>query len=78
MCLMANLGLGMDDIRESIVSAVGLIAYQERLADGKRKVTQVVQLQGLENGHYVLQPLMQNNPDTETLETTGVQPSWEK
>lgn len=78
MCLMANLGLGMDDIREIIVSAVGLIAYQERLPNGKRKVTQVLQLQGLENGHYVLQPLMRYNPDTETLEATGAQPGWEK
>lgn len=78
MCLMANLGLGMDDIREIIVSAVGLIAYQERLPNGKRKVTQVVQLQGLENSHYVLQPLLRYNPDTETLEATGAQPGWEK
>ncbi len=78
MCLMANLGLGMDDIREVIVSALGLIAYQEHLSNGKRKVTQVVQLHGLENGHYVLQPLMRYNPDTEMLEATGAQPSWEK
>ena len=78
MCLMANLGLGMDDIREIIASAFGLIAYQERLSNGKRKVTQVVQLQGLENGHYVLQPLMRYNPETETLEATAVKPSWEK
>ena len=78
MCLTANLGLGMDDIREIIVSALGLIAYQERLSNGKRKVTQVVQLQGLENGHYVLQPLMRYNPETETLEATGAMPGWEK
>ena len=78
MCLMANLGLGMDDIREIIVSALGLIAYQERLPNGKRKVTQVVQLQGVENGHYVLQPLMRYNPEIETLEATEGKPSWEK
>jgi pilus assembly protein CpaF len=76
MCLMANLGLGMDDIREIIVSAVGLITYQARLSNGQRRVTQVVQLQGLENGHYVLQPLMRYNPDTEKLEATGAQPGW--
>jgi pilus assembly protein CpaF len=76
MCLLANLGLGMDDIREVIVSAIGLITYQARLPNGKRRVTQVVQLQGLENGHYVLQPLMRYNPDKEKLEATGAQPGW--
>jgi len=76
MCLMANLGLGMDDIREIIVSALGLITYQARLSNGKHRVTQVLQLEGLEDGHYVLQPLMRYNPDTEMLEATGAQPGW--
>jgi len=77
MCLMANLGLGMDDIRQVIASALRLIAYQERLPDGKRKVTQVSELKGLEDGRYILQPLMRFDDEKETLKLTGTKPSWE-
>ena len=78
MCLMSNLGLGLDDIRQMIVSALRLIMYQECLVpNGKRRVTQVTELQGLENGRYILQPLMRYNHETERLESTGIKPSWE-
>ncbi len=78
MCLMSNLGLGLDDIRQMIVSALRLILYQECLVpNGKRRVTQVTELKGLENGRYILQPLMRYNHETERLESTGVKPSWE-
>jgi pilus assembly protein CpaF len=78
MCLMANLGLGLDDIREMITSALGLILYQEYLPNGKRKVVQMSELDGLENGRYVLKPLMRYTPGQDTFEMTGVKPSWEK
>ncbi|HKJ37870.1 MAG TPA: ATPase, T2SS/T4P/T4SS family [Anaerolineales bacterium] len=77
MCLMANLGLGMEDIRQVIASALRLIAYQERLPNGRRKVTQVVELLGMENDRYILQPLMRYNAEKDALEKTGVKPSWE-
>jgi pilus assembly protein CpaF len=77
MCLMANLGLGMDDIRQVIASALGLIVYQERLSNGMRKVMQVVEMKGLEDGRYILQPLMRYNHETDALESTGVRPAWE-
>jgi len=77
MCLMANLGLGMDDIRQVIASALRLIAYQERLPDGKRKVTQVSELKGLKDSRYILQPLMRFDDEKETLILTGTKPSWE-
>jgi len=79
MCLMANLGLGLDDIREMISSALQLVIYQECLVpNGKRKVTQISELRGLENGHYILQPLMRYNLEKDIFEMTGVKPSWEK
>ena len=77
MCLTANLGLGLDDIRQIIASALGLIAYQERLPNG-RKVVQLVELKGLENGRYILQPLMRYDAEQDTFEMTGAKPSWEK
>jgi pilus assembly protein CpaF len=78
MCLMANLGLGLDDIREIIASALRLIVYQEYLPNGQRKIVQIVELKGLEDGRYVLQPLMRYNPEAETFEMTGTRPGWEK
>lgn len=78
MCLMANLGLGLNEIRTLIASALQLITYQELLIDGSRKVTQIVELCGLENGRYVLQPLFRYNPETKLIESTGNQPEWMK
>jgi pilus assembly protein CpaF len=76
MCLMANLGLGLSEIRNLIASALQLITYQRLLPNGSRKLTQIVELRGLENGRYVLQPLFRYNPETDTIDSTGAQPSW--
>jgi pilus assembly protein CpaF len=73
---MANLGLGMGEIRSLIASALQLITYQKLLPDGKRKLVHIVELCGLENGRYILQPLFRYNPETNTIEPTGVKPSW--
>lgn len=78
MCLTANLGLGLDEIRQAIVSALQLIVYQERLSDGKRKIVHIVELQGLEDGRYILQPLMRYDAEKDAFVMTGVKPSWEK
>lgn len=79
MCLMANLGLGLDEIRQVIASALRLIVYQECLKpNSKRRVTQVTELLGIENGRYILQPLLRYNHGTEVLESTGAKPGWEK
>jgi pilus assembly protein CpaF len=78
MCLTANLGLGLDEIRQAIVSALRLIVYQERLPGGQRKILQIVELKGLEDGRYILQPLMRYNEENETFEMTGTKPGWEK
>jgi pilus assembly protein CpaF len=78
LCLMANLGLGLEEIRQTIVSALGLIVYQERLPGGKRKVMQLTELKGLEDGRYILQPLMRYNAEQDTFEMTGAKPGWEK
>jgi pilus assembly protein CpaF len=77
MCLMANLGLGLGEIRRLIASALQLIVYQERLPSGRRQVTQITELRGLENDRYVLQPLFRYNPEKERLEATGAKATWE-
>jgi pilus assembly protein CpaF len=77
MCLMANLGLGLSEIRTLIASALQLITYQELLPNGRRRLTHIVEICGLENGRYVLQPLFRYNPETDTIDPTGTKPSWE-
>ena len=77
LCLMANLGLSLSDIRRMIASALRLIVYQERLPDGRRKVTQITELRGLENDRYVIQPLFRYDREKERLERTGAKASWE-
>jgi pilus assembly protein CpaF len=78
LCLMANLGLGLEDIRGVVASALQLVIYQERLPNGKRKVTQISELRGLENGRYVLQPLMRYDAAKDAFELLGNKPGWEK
>jgi pilus assembly protein CpaF len=79
MCLMANLGLGLDDIRDMITSAIRLVIHQEALTpNGDRKITQISELRGLQNGRYTLQPLMHYNADTDAFEMTGAKPGWVK
>ncbi len=77
MCLMANLGLGLGEIRALIASALQLIVFHQRLPNGRRRVLQIVELRSLENDRYVLQPLFRYNPEADKLEPTGARPGWE-
>lgn len=76
MCLMANLGLGIAEIRQAIAAAFGLITCQRKFPDGKRRITEVVELTGIENGRYVLQPLIRYNEETKQFERTPAKASW--
>jgi len=76
MCLIANPGLGLENIRGMIVSAFRLITYQEYLPTKKRKITQLSELSGLQDGRYVLQPLTRYNLEKDAFESSGVNPSW--
>jgi pilus assembly protein CpaF len=78
MCLTANLGLGIGEIRNLIASAIDVISVQQRLPDGSRKIVQVAELRGVENDRYVLQPLVRYDPEAGRFEFTGVKPGWEQ
>ena len=49
MVLMAGLDLPMRAIREQIASALDLIVHISRLRDGSRRITQVLEVVGMEN-----------------------------
>jgi pilus assembly protein CpaF len=76
LCLMANLGLGLAEIRAQIVAAFRLITCQRRFPNGSRRLTEITELLGLEEGRYLLQPLMRDNAETGQLERTAAPPSW--
>jgi pilus assembly protein CpaF len=48
MCLMAGMDLPVRAIREQIASAVDLIAQQNRMRDGSRKIEKITEVQGME------------------------------
>ncbi len=77
-CLMADLGLGLGEIRQLIVSGLGLITYQEHLPDGSRKLVDMVELRGIENHRYLLEPLMRYDRASGQFEFSGVEPGWLK
>lgn len=78
LCLMANMGLGLSEIRRLIASAIRLITYQEFApSQQRRRVTQIVELCGVENDRYVLRPLFRYDAAKDKLDPTGATPTWE-
>jgi pilus assembly protein CpaF len=78
LCLMADLGLGLAEIRATVAAGIQLVTFQERLPDGSRKMVEIAELRGVEHLRYVLQPLMRYNRNTEQFEFTDAEPGWER
>jgi pilus assembly protein CpaF len=57
MCLFTGLDLPMKAIREQIARAIHLIVQQSRLPGGKRSVTHISSVQGMEGDVVILQEL---------------------
>jgi len=75
MILMAGMELPLAAIREHIAAAVDLIVQQARLSDGKRLVTAIVEITGIEAGRIQMQELFRYRDDGEKrFEGCGVQP----
>lgn len=84
MILMANVNLPVRAIRGQITSAIDLVVHTERMRDGVRRVTEVVQITGLEEEvislgtlyafHYIC-----DNPDGSIqgeFESTKIRPRF--
>jgi len=63
MCLFSGLELPMKAIREQIARAVHLVVQQNRLANGKRGVTHISEIQGMEGDVILLQDLFIQDGD---------------
>lgn len=57
LVLMAGMDLPLTAIREHVVSAIDIIVQQARLSDGRRVVTSIVEIAGLESGTVQMQDL---------------------
>jgi pilus assembly protein CpaF len=57
MVAMGGMQIGADAVRAQIASAVGLVVQVSRLSDGKRKVTHVTEITGMEGRVVQLQDI---------------------
>ncbi|CAM3704223.1 FHA domain-containing protein [Bordetella sputigena] len=57
MILMAGMDLPLAAVREHIASSIHLIVQQARLPDGRRLITAIVEVTGMEAGRIQTQPL---------------------
>src|SRR2546427_4183756 len=83
MVLMAGFELPMRAIREQIASAINLIVQLDRAPDGRRVVTEVTEIQGLEGETILLQDLFayRSRPGADgkpvgELVSTGLRPKF--
>jgi pilus assembly protein CpaF len=66
MCLMAGMDLPVRAIREQIASAVHMIVHQDRMRDGTRKITSIVEVQGMEGDTVTMTDIFE-------FEQTGIE-----
>ncbi len=74
-CLMSNMGLALSDIKRLVAGGIGLLLQIHRLPNGKRRVIEISEMQGVENRRYLLQPLMRYDPDGDRFEKIA-EPGW--
>ena len=59
MCLMSGMDMPVRALREQISSAIQIIVHQQRLADGKRKITSIYEVTGMEEDIISMQPIFE-------------------
>lgn len=78
MVLMAGMDLPVRAIREQIASAIHLIIQQSRMSDGKRRITHITEVQGMEGDVIVLQDIFRyhDNGINKGFKATGIRPKF--
>ncbi len=76
MMLMAGLGIPVVAIREQIASALQLVIQQTRLDCGRRLISSVVEITGIESGTIQVQPLMQFDAVSQRFVGCGLRPTF--
>jgi pilus assembly protein CpaF len=77
-CLAASPNLGLAEIRPMIAAAFPLIVFMKSYAlpDHRVKITQMVEVAGVENDRYVLQPLFTYDNEQGMLHPTEAGKTW--
>lgn len=84
LCLMAGMDLPVDVVRRQIASAIDLIVQQTRLRDGRRMITAVTEVVGMESNTVVMTDVYrfdQKDVDADgrvigELKATGIRPQF--
>jgi pilus assembly protein CpaF len=71
MVLMSGVELPTSAIRQQIAAAVDFILHLERLADGSRKLLQVLEVTGIQAGEITTEELFRYDPEGGALQPTG-------
>ncbi len=72
MVLMAGLELPLRAIRDQTASAVDIIVHQERSKDGRRRITHITEVSGMEGDVILTQDIFRENDGC--LQETGITP----
>lgn len=77
MMLMAELDLPQRVLREQIASAVNLIVHVNRYPNGARKVANITEITGIDNGVVLIQDIFvtKRDGDQMLMKATGIVPS---
>lgn len=71
-CLMGQFGIGINEIKYHVANGVDAVIYQERLESGKRVVSHIAMIDGLnEDGHYDLDTLYNYDEATNEFFTSA-------
>lgn len=76
MILMSGLDLPLAVVREHIAASVDIIVQQARQADGRRVITSIVELSGMESGRIQLQELFRFDRASGGFAGCGMLPSF--
>lgn len=79
MCLMANLGLPLADIRQAIATAFRLVVSIQRQPGGRRRLTHITAMEAADPaaGPFDLVDLFVYDPTTDQLQPTPAAESWQ-
>jgi pilus assembly protein CpaF len=75
MILMAGMGLPLAAVREHIAAAIDIVVQQARWEDGRRVVTHIAEVGGLEGGTIQVQPIFMRARGASKAQPTGVVPA---
>ncbi len=67
---MMAMPLHIDAVRAQIAEALDIMVHVEKLEGGRRRVVEITEIEGFENGKFLLNPLLKRQ-DGRSLSPTG-------